>query len=113
MIEPEVVRKALVSFDPLWDQLTTAEQERFIRTLVQEVRYDGQTQMVTVGFRSEGIKELAAAEAATIEKFAARNSISIASETRCNEPGRGTREHGPFAASDTGDGSRSLLKSTR
>ena len=58
MIEPEVVRKALVSFDPLWDQLTTAEQERFIRTLVQEVRYDGQTQMVTVGFRSEGIKEL-------------------------------------------------------
>jgi site-specific DNA recombinase len=56
--DPEDVREALLKFDPLWDQLNTWEQERFIRTLVKEVRYDGPSQIVTVGFRSEGIKEL-------------------------------------------------------
>ena len=52
------VREALMKFDPLWDQLNTWEQERFIRTLVKEVRYDGPSQTVTIGFLSEGIKEL-------------------------------------------------------
>jgi len=58
MADPAEVQEALLKFDPLWDQLTTPEQERFIRALVAEVRYDGPNQMVTVGFRSEGIKEL-------------------------------------------------------
>jgi site-specific DNA recombinase len=49
---------ALHDFDPLWDQLSTWEQERFIRTLVEHVRYDGKTGTVTLGFRSRGIREL-------------------------------------------------------
>jgi hypothetical protein len=38
--------------------MTTWEQEKLIRALVEEVRYDGAAGVVTVGFRSTGIKEL-------------------------------------------------------
>ena len=55
---PRDVEAALHEFDPLWDQLSTWEQERFIRTLVEQVRYDGKTGTVTVGFRSSGIRDL-------------------------------------------------------
>jgi site-specific DNA recombinase len=58
--DPGELQDALRKFEPLWDQLTIVEQERFIRLLVAEVRYDGRTQTVTVGFCSEGIKELCA-----------------------------------------------------
>jgi len=58
MVDPGKVVDALSKFDPLWDQLTTWEQETFIRTLVAQVRYDGTTEEVTVGFHSEGIKQL-------------------------------------------------------
>jgi site-specific DNA recombinase len=56
--EPADVQNALLKFEPLWEQLTTWEKERFIRALITEVRYDGRTETVTVGFHSEGIKEL-------------------------------------------------------
>jgi site-specific DNA recombinase len=56
--EPADVQDALLKFEPVWEQLTTWEKERFIRALITEVRYDGRTERVTVGFRSEGIKEL-------------------------------------------------------
>jgi len=52
------VEAALHSFDPLWEQLSTWEQERFIRTLVDQVRYDGKTGTVTLGFRSRAIRDL-------------------------------------------------------
>ena len=55
---PKDVEAALHAFDPLWEQLSTWEQERFIRTLVDQVRYDGKTGTVTLGFRSSGIKDL-------------------------------------------------------
>jgi site-specific DNA recombinase len=55
---PKDVEAALHKFTPLWEQLSTWEQERFIRTLVEQVRYDGRTGTVTVGFRSRGIREL-------------------------------------------------------
>jgi site-specific DNA recombinase len=58
IVEPADVQNALLKFEPLWEQLTTWEKERFIRALVTEVRYDGRTETVTVGFHSEGIKEL-------------------------------------------------------
>jgi len=38
--------------------LSTWEQERFIRTLVDQVRYDGKTGTVTLGFRSRAIRDL-------------------------------------------------------
>jgi hypothetical protein len=56
--DPGDVQEALLKFDPLWEQLSTWERERFIRALVKEVRYDGPSGTVTVGFLSEGIKEL-------------------------------------------------------
>jgi site-specific DNA recombinase len=55
---PKDVEAALREFEPLWEQLSTWEQERFIRTLVEQVRYDGKTGTVTVGFRSTGIRDL-------------------------------------------------------
>lgn len=56
--DPKEVEVALREFEPLWEQLSTWEKERFIRTLVEEVRYDGRTGTVTVGFRSSGIRDL-------------------------------------------------------
>lgn len=58
MADPGDVQDALSKFDPLWANLNLAEQERFVRALIAEVRYDGPTGTVTVGFHSEGIKEL-------------------------------------------------------
>jgi site-specific DNA recombinase len=58
MTDPAEIQTALLRFDPLWEQLTTAEQESFIRTLVQEVKYDGATAEVTIGFHNNGIKQL-------------------------------------------------------
>jgi site-specific DNA recombinase len=58
MVDPAEVQEALLRFDPLWDQLTTWEQEAFIRTMIAQVKYDGGTGKVTVGFHSEGIKHL-------------------------------------------------------
>ncbi len=58
MADPAEVQEALLKFDPLWEQLTTPEQETFIRTLVAQVKYDGTTGDVTIGFRSEGIQQL-------------------------------------------------------
>ncbi len=54
----EEVRSALSNFDCLWRQMTPREQERFVRTLVEQVRYNGTTGEVVVGFRSAGIREL-------------------------------------------------------
>jgi len=56
--DPGELQEALQRFDPLWDQLTTVEQERFVRALVAEVRYNGRSETITVGFRSQGIKQL-------------------------------------------------------
>jgi site-specific DNA recombinase len=58
LTDPAELQDALRKFEPLWEQLTTAEQELFIRALITEVRYDGSTETVTVGFRSEGIMKL-------------------------------------------------------
>ncbi|HWR49686.1 MAG TPA: recombinase family protein, partial [Bryobacteraceae bacterium] len=57
-IDANHLEKALNDFDPLWQQMTLREQERFIRSLIEQVRYDGATGTVTVGFRSAGIKSL-------------------------------------------------------
>jgi hypothetical protein len=58
MVDPGDVADALMKFDPLWEQLRTWEQEQFVRALVHQVRYEGPTRTVTVGFRSGSIKEL-------------------------------------------------------
>ena len=58
MSDPAEIQTALLRFDPLWEQLTTAEQETFIRTLIQQVKYDGTTGEVTIGFQNNAIKQL-------------------------------------------------------
>jgi site-specific DNA recombinase len=68
-INVEDVETALHDFDPLWEHLSTWEQERFIRTLVEHVRYDGKTGTVTLGFRSRGIRDLCTWAPALTEKY--------------------------------------------
>jgi site-specific DNA recombinase len=67
-VDARDVQSALHEFDSLWHQLSSWEQERFIRTLVEHVRYDGKTGTVTLGFRSRGIKELCSWAPALTEK---------------------------------------------
>ena len=57
-VNADELQRSLAQFSPLWEQMTTWEQEKLIRALVEEVRYDGAAGVVTVGFRSTGIKEL-------------------------------------------------------
>jgi site-specific DNA recombinase len=57
-VDAQDVEAALHEFDPLWEQLSTWEQERFIATLVERVEYEGKTGTVTLGFRSRGIRDL-------------------------------------------------------
>ncbi len=57
-VDCQDLEAALHDFDPLWEQLSTWEQERFVRTLVEHVRYDGSTGTVTLRFRSRGIREM-------------------------------------------------------
>jgi len=57
-VDANELDQTLRNFDPLWEQMTTWEREKFIRALVEQVRYDGTTGTVTVGFRSSGIRSL-------------------------------------------------------
>jgi site-specific DNA recombinase len=57
-VNADELQRALANFSPLWEHMTSWEQEKFIRALVEEVSYDGTAGVVTVGFRSTGIKEL-------------------------------------------------------
>jgi site-specific DNA recombinase len=70
--DPKEVETALQEFDPLWEQFSTWEQERFIGILVDEVRYDGKTGTVTLGFRSNGARNLCDWASARMENNNAR-----------------------------------------
>ena len=52
------VATVLSSFDELWEQMLPREQERFVKALLGQVRYDGRTGTVTATFRSSGLKQL-------------------------------------------------------
>jgi site-specific DNA recombinase len=52
------LQRALDHFDPLWEHMSAWEQEQFVHTLVEQIRYEGTTGTVTVGFRSSGIRSL-------------------------------------------------------
>jgi site-specific DNA recombinase len=57
-IDANDVQRTLEQFNPLWEQMTGWEQEKLIRSLLEEVRFDGEAGVVTLGFRSSGLKEL-------------------------------------------------------
>jgi site-specific DNA recombinase len=48
----------LRNFDPLWTAMTSHEQQTFMRTLVEQVRYDGSSKEATVIFRSTACHDL-------------------------------------------------------
>jgi len=50
---------ALARFDPVWDSLSPRERTRLIHLLVEKVGYDGDKGMLSITFRSVGIKTLA------------------------------------------------------
>jgi len=56
--DPASVLRALREFDVLWEEMRPREQEKFVKTLVEQVTYDGRTGKVTVGFRTAGIRQL-------------------------------------------------------
>jgi site-specific DNA recombinase len=57
-VDAASVRKTLQEFDGIWAEMTPREQEKFVKTLVERVTYDGTTCTVTVGFRTAGIRQL-------------------------------------------------------
>ncbi len=57
-VDAASVRKTLLEFDGIWAEMTPREQEKFVKTLVERVTYDGAPCTVTVGFRSAGIRQL-------------------------------------------------------
>ena len=57
-VDAASVRKTLREFDGIWAEMTPREQEKFVKTLVDRVTYDGATCTVTVGFRTAGIRQL-------------------------------------------------------
>jgi site-specific DNA recombinase len=60
--DPNNLRQTLERFDPIWEKLTTRDQERLIRTLITKVGYDGRTGKVTISFRHQQGKALCQAE---------------------------------------------------
>lgn len=57
-VDAASVRKTLREFDSIWSEMTPREQEKFVKTLVERVTYEGATCTVTVGFRTAGIRQL-------------------------------------------------------
>ena len=57
-LEPDQLRRIVGDFENVWASLTVREQEQLVKLLVAKVVYDGTTGKVTIGFRSEGAREL-------------------------------------------------------
>jgi site-specific DNA recombinase len=57
-VDPVDVWSVLEQFDPVWDSLTTRDQERLIRLLVGKVTFDGRTGKAGITFNGAGAKEL-------------------------------------------------------
>jgi site-specific DNA recombinase len=66
VIDPEDLRRAIESFDPVWGELFPAERARILRLLIERVTYDGRTREVAVEFRPGGVRALAGEEKAKL-----------------------------------------------
>lgn len=64
-VDARNIEVTLREFDPLWEQLSNWEKERFIRALIDTVKYVGRTGMVTIAFRSSAIKKFSTAQGGT------------------------------------------------
>ena len=95
--DPRDIEAALHEFDPLWGQLSTWEQERFIRTLVEQVRYDGKTGTVTLGFRSQGSRTCAIGRRPSRRNTSMHNS-AVEIQFRLHPTGRAADSGAPSDA---------------
>ena len=59
-IDEDDLRTALADFEPVWDELFTAERVRIVRLLVEDVRFDADRSEVSITFRPGGVRALAA-----------------------------------------------------
>jgi len=53
VVDEDELIGVIESFDPLWQQLNTAERERLVRLLVKRVDWDAQTETITVAFNAD------------------------------------------------------------
>lgn len=58
-IDERDLRRALKSFDPIWNELFPVERTRIIRLLIEKVVYDAQAGEVAITFRPAGVRLLA------------------------------------------------------
>jgi site-specific DNA recombinase len=59
-LDEDDLRRALQSFDPVWQALNTAERTKLIRAVIDRIGYDGRTGSIAVTFRAAGFKALCA-----------------------------------------------------
>ncbi len=57
-IDAEALRQAIESFDPIWEVLHPREQVRVMRLLIDEIRYDGESDELAIQFAADGVKFL-------------------------------------------------------
>lgn len=57
-LSEEELHRAVESFSPVWESLTTQERQRVLRLLIQHVTYTGDTGEIAVTFRATGIKTM-------------------------------------------------------
>ncbi len=57
-VEEGDLRTTLSQFDPVWESLNFREQIRIIGVLIEGIAYNGETNKVSVSFRSEGIRAI-------------------------------------------------------
>jgi site-specific DNA recombinase len=58
LVDEAELARALQEFEPIWNNLTTAEQTRLVNLIVEKVTYNGKTHKVSVSFRTAGLYEL-------------------------------------------------------
>jgi len=59
LVDERDLASALSLFDPVWESLSSQEQTRVMRLLVERVVYDGTNETLAITFRPTGIKALA------------------------------------------------------
>jgi hypothetical protein len=52
------VRQRLGNFEEVWKTMTTEEQARLLRALIERVGYDARAEKVRVTYHSAGVREL-------------------------------------------------------
>ena len=58
-LDQEEANRLLAGFEGVWEQLIPREQARVLRLLIEHVKYDSESQSVSVTFRPSGLRSLA------------------------------------------------------